>query len=136
MRVKSLILLTVMTVMTLVCAAQAAPHSVALTWTATASAAANPGLISYNVYKMTGTCPTTTPTMSQVTFVSNTTALTYTDINVTTLTQYCYYVTAQLWVGTTALVSAFSPGAAAIVPPDPIPATPPPPSATPLMVSH
>lgn len=80
-------------------AASAQAHSVALAWTASADAAANPTL-SYNVYRLNGACPATAPTsVSASGFTKlNSAAITttaYTDSGIAPGT-YCYFATAFL----------------------------------------
>jgi len=72
-------------------------HSVALTWTASTDAAANPS-ITYAVYRLNGACPAVAPTSvsgSGFTQINATgiTTTTYTDSTVTPGT-YCYFATA------------------------------------------
>jgi len=76
----------------------AAGPSVTLSWTASVtSTTATPG--TSNVYRETGTCPTTQPT-STVGFSQIATNITpsgpYTDTTVSTGTTYCYVVTAVI----------------------------------------
>ena len=75
--------------------AQTQSHYVTLTWTDTA----NPTGTQYNVYRLTGTCPVTPPTLSSLegfTVLNATplTVLTYKDSAVTGGTSYCYFTTA------------------------------------------
>lgn len=74
-------------------------HTVTLTWTASADAAANPGL-TYNVYKLNGACPATAPTSVSG---SGFTKLNTSPITTTTFTDsglqpgaYCYFASALL----------------------------------------
>jgi len=67
-------------------------HNVTLTWTDPM----NPGVETYNVYRMTGTCPTVPPvTTAGFTLVNAApiSALTFVDTGVTFGTTYCYVVT-------------------------------------------
>lgn len=73
--------------------ATATAHSVALAWTASSDAAANPTL-TYNVYRLVRVCPSGTPT--GFTQVGTASATTYSDTAVSVGNTYCYYVTAQL----------------------------------------
>lgn len=80
-------------------AAAQSGHSVTLAWTASADAAANPTL-TYNVYRLNGSCPAVAPTaVSTSGFTKmNTAALLttgYTDATVSVGT-YCYFATAFL----------------------------------------
>lgn len=64
-----------------------------ITWSASPDAAANPTL-SYNVYRSTGSCPTTIdPT--KMTKLGSATSLSYSDTTVSVGT-WCYYVTSAL----------------------------------------
>ena len=101
------------------CVLTAAPvraqtHSVALTWTASASAAANPSL-TYNVYRSPGCSGTFTRLNS-----SSVTATSFTDASLASGT-YCYQVTAVL----NGTESAPSSQAAAVVPAPAPPRQPP-----------
>jgi fibronectin type 3 domain-containing protein len=72
----------------------AATHSVALNWTASSDAAANPTL-AYNVYRLVGACPSGSPTgFTKV--ASSVTTVSYTDTAVSVGNTYCYYVTSVL----------------------------------------
>lgn len=79
--------------------AQPAPHSAVLTWTASADAASNPTL-TYNVYRVNGSCPAVAPTsVSGSGFaVLNTSPVTTTTFTDATIQPgvYCYFVTAAL----------------------------------------
>jgi hypothetical protein len=82
------------------CPSQAqAAHSVALTWTASTDAAANPTL-TYNVYRLNGACPATAPTsVSGSGFTKlNTAAITTTTFSDSGIAPgtYCYFSTAFL----------------------------------------
>ena len=71
-----------------------AQHSASLSWTASPDAAANPSL-GYNIYRLSGACPTSGTagfTKLNATPISTTT---YTDASVG-LGSFCYYVTATL----------------------------------------
>jgi hypothetical protein len=74
--------------------AWAAPHSVALSWTASTDAATNPTL-TYNVYRATASSCTVTPLTWTKINTSAVTTLTYSDSNVQ-IASYCYTVTAVL----------------------------------------
>jgi hypothetical protein len=92
---KKLILMLITIGMVAVAIAQAATHSVTLFWTDTV----NPTGTTYNVYKQSGVCPTTPPTIGNIgSFVKlNATALTvltYQDSTVVAGSGYCYYATA------------------------------------------
>ena len=73
--------------------AQATPHSVALSWTASSDAAANPTL-TYNVYRAPSACSASSSFTKLNTAAI--TAVTYTDSTVTVGSIYCYSVTAVL----------------------------------------
>lgn len=75
------------------CKSALAEHSVALGWTASSDAAANPTLI-YNLYRLSGNCPATVTPGSGTAF-KGITGLTYTDTPLAPGT-YCYYATAYL----------------------------------------
>jgi hypothetical protein len=82
------------------CPSQAqAAHSVALTWTASTDAAANPTL-TYNVYRLNGACPATAPTsVSGSGFTKlNAAAITTTTFSDSGIAPgtYCYFATAFL----------------------------------------
>ena len=79
---------------------QAQTHSVSLSWTASTST----GVTGYNVYRLTGVCPTVI-SLSAFTKVGSVTVLTYADTTVAAGTQYCYTVTA-----TTATQESAAPG--------------------------
>jgi hypothetical protein len=75
--------------------AQTQTHSATLTWTDTL----NPSGTTYNVWRLTGTCPTTAPTSTPPTGFTqiNTSAITlktYQDTAVTGGSTYCYVITA------------------------------------------
>jgi len=68
-------------------------HSVTLTWTDPY----NPTGTTYNIYRQTGTCPTTPPTSTTGFTLLNTapiSGLTFIDTAVTVTTTYCYIATA------------------------------------------
>lgn len=75
------------------------PHSVALTWTASTDAAANPTL-TYNVYRLNGACPAVAPTsVSGSGFIKlNAAAITTTTFSDSGIAPgtYCYFATAFL----------------------------------------
>lgn len=89
-----------------------ATHSATLTWTDTV----NPSGTLYDVYRLTGTCPTTAPTTTSGFTLLNSSPLsakTYQDTTVAASTTYCYVVTALASGGTQ---SAPSPDAQAVIP--------------------
>lgn len=113
-----------LTFMVLSMKAQAA-HSVALTWTASPDAAANPTGV-YNVYRQVGTCGTTvTPTVANKVGSSSASLNTFTDSTVTgsttSATTYCYTVTFVA----NGLESVDSNLAQAVIPQDTAPPTAP-----------
>jgi hypothetical protein len=67
-------------------------HQIVTTWTASPTT----GVLGYNMYKLTGVCPTNPTLAAFGPKLASTTAtvLTYTDIAVTSGTTYCYVVTA------------------------------------------
>jgi hypothetical protein len=71
-----------------------AAHSITIAWTDTL----NPSGVTYNVYRLVGTCPTTAPTTTPPTgftlLQSANTGTTFMDSAVLTGTTYCYIVTA------------------------------------------
>jgi len=90
-------------------------HSVALTWTASDSAAANPSL-TYNVYRSAGAnggCTSVSPATKVNTAPVTTTA--FTDTVPATIGTYCYAVTSVV----NGIESTDSTDAVALVPPDP-----------------
>jgi hypothetical protein len=89
MRLKS-ITLAFLAILILFCSGDAQAHTVSLTWTASTDGGA-----SYNVYRLSGACPTAgTSGFSKLT-ATPVTATSYTDSTVTPGT-YCYYATAVL----------------------------------------
>lgn len=92
-------------------AAQAPTHSVTLTWIDTV----NPACTTYNIYRLTGSCPATEPATTAGYTQLNAAAITvktYVDTTVAASTTYCYIGTA----GTGAAQSAPSTDAGATVP--------------------
>ena len=71
-----------------------AQHSASLTWGASPDAAANPTL-SYNVYRLSGACPTSGTAGFTKLNTTPVTTLTFTDSTIA-LGNACYYVTATL----------------------------------------
>jgi hypothetical protein len=70
--------------------AQTPTHQVTVSWTDTV----NPTGTDYNVYRLTGTCPSGTPTGFTLLNATPLSVMTYADTAVTGGTTYCYYVTA------------------------------------------
>jgi hypothetical protein len=71
-----------------------AQHSASLSWTASSDAAANPTL-AYNVYRLTGACPSSGTAGFTKLNTTPVTATSFTDATIV-LGSACYYVTATL----------------------------------------
>jgi len=90
MRMKSFMLVFLVIPVLFCTPASAQAHSVSLAWTASTDSA-----VSYNLYRLSGACPSTgTSGFSKIT-AAPVTATTYTDSAVAPGT-YCYYATAVL----------------------------------------
>jgi hypothetical protein len=73
---------------------QAQAHSILLTWGASPDATANPTM-TYNVYRMAGSCPVTVTTGFTKINTAAISTLTYSDANIP-FGVFCYYVTAAV----------------------------------------